>query len=160
MNDIFSIQLIAATLSLLIAVLPRLLANREGPFRILAERFFNVERKVSEESYKQKMERLTDNLLNASSEVDQVLSEIATESQNRALAVNRLEEQLTELSNREREVQERIETLEKVPLEAVQHFEQIMKQGDRRSALRDYMLFGLGVLVSTVIAVLLGIIGI
>jgi hypothetical protein len=87
------------------------------------------------------------------------LEKIASVSKERVDTVSRLERQLEELSIREKQTKERIDALQKVPLEAIQHLEKVLEKGDRRSAWRDYMLFGLGVVVSTLIAIILKFIG-
>lgn len=84
------------------------------------------------------------------------MAHVAQERQSTVLA---LEQELSEISKREKELQERIENLEKVPIPAVQYFAELVEKGERRSAWRDYMLFGLGVLVSTVISIVLRLIG-
>lgn len=111
------------------------------------------------ETYSEKMSRLTENLLKSSSEMDKVLNEINVVSEERADALENLEKQLVELSIQEKQVKERISTLEKVPLEAIAQLEKIIEKGDKRSALRDYQLFFIGVLVSTVITIILKLLG-
>ena len=120
--------------------------------------FFKKKEKTP--TYQEKISRLTENLSKASKEVDEVLKEISAVSVERAQGISELEKQLAELSNREQQTKARIEALEKIPLEAVQHLEKILDKGDKRSALRDYMLFGLGVVVSTIIAIALKLVGI
>jgi hypothetical protein len=56
-------------------------------------------------------------------------------------------------------IKQKIATLEKVPIEAMKHFEEALNKGDKRSAYRDYILFGEGVIVSTVISTILKLIG-
>jgi hypothetical protein len=56
-------------------------------------------------------------------------------------------------------IKQKIATLEKVPIEVMKHFEEALKKGDKRSAYRDYILFGAGVIVSTVISTILKLIG-
>ncbi len=59
------------------------------------------------------------------------------------------------MTEEENTLKNKIQTLEKVPIEAIQYFEDALKRGDKRSAYRDYILFGLGVLVSVTITILL-----
>jgi chromosome segregation ATPase len=104
------------------------------------------------------MSSLTRSLVDASAELDRVLKEIAEISEQRESAVVTLESQLQELANREKQLQEKVSVLEKVPLPAIEHFVKAVQSGEKRSALRDYILFGLGVIVSTVIAIVLKLI--
>jgi hypothetical protein len=58
------------------------------------------------------------------------------------------------LESREREMKERIETLQKTPIAVAEHFAKLLEPAERRSARRDFILFGAGVVVSTVIALI------
>jgi len=66
-----------------------------------------------------------------------------------------LERKLSELADKELEMKTKIETLQKVPIEALTYFESILIKGDKRSAYRDYILFGVGVIVSMIITIVL-----
>jgi predicted RNase H-like nuclease (RuvC/YqgF family) len=108
---------------------------------------------VQEKGYGERLSELTESLTKASRQVDQVLSELATVAKEREKNVRELEANMQLLEKRENDMKTRIEHLEKVPLPAVEHFAEIMNRGEKRSAIRDYMLFGAGVVVSTVIAI-------
>jgi hypothetical protein len=60
---------------------------------------------------------------------------------------------LDELSKYEKELQKRAETLKKVPLPAVEYSLEMAGKGERRSAARDYILLGAGVIVGMVVTV-------
>lgn len=64
---------------------------------------------------------------------------------------------LTAMEGREKELMERIETLERTPLAVAEHFAKLVAPGERRSAMRDYVLFGSGVVVSTAIGIVIQI---
>jgi hypothetical protein len=106
-------------------------------------------------SYSEKMASLTHSLVEASSEVDRVLHEMSVVSLQRESSISELESQLKELSEREKHLQDKVKTLEKVPLPAIEYFVQEVEKGEKRSAWRDYVLFGLGVIVSTITTLLL-----
>ena len=110
-------------------------------------------------SYKEQMSNLTQSLVQASADVDRILQEINDVSQERETAVVGLEKKLDTLVEREKHLQERIKTLENIPIQAADYFASIVEKGEKRSAWRDYTLFGLGVLVSTVIAIILKLVG-
>lgn len=79
-------------------------------------------------------------------------------SRQREAAIAELEQQLEALAEREKHLQQRTETLKKVPLPAVEYFASIVGRGEKRRAWRDYALFDLGVIVSTVVAIILGLV--
>jgi len=106
-------------------------------------------------SYQQRMKRLLADLARSSAEVDKTLHEMEEVSHLREGALTRLEIQLETLTKREKELQTRVESLQNVSLPAVQYFMENMQKGEKRSALRDYFLFVLGVIASTVIAIIL-----
>jgi cell division protein FtsB len=108
----------------------------------------------SAETYGERLHRLTGALRHASREVDNVLAEVSKVTRERESAVTTLESQLATLTAREQELQERIAALQNVPLPVAEHFAALAARGEQSSARRDYVLFGLGVLVSTLVSVL------
>lgn len=106
-------------------------------------------------SYSDKMASLTKSLIGAAAEVDRVLNEISEVCRQKETSIANLETKLVDLAEREKLQQENIHALEGVSLPAAQYFAKAIKQGERRSAWRDYILFGSGVVVSTVIAIVL-----
>jgi hypothetical protein len=94
--------------------------------------------------------------LSASSlKMDGIVKQIQEYTHGRELAVTKLESQLGLLSQQEEELKQRIQGLQNVPLPAAEYFAQLVTKGEKRSALRDYVLFLLGVLVSAGVGVLL-----
>lgn len=112
-------------------------------------------RKEPEKPYSERLAELTESLSRASREVDTVLVELARVAKDRAKAVGQLEADLATMEGREKELKERIDALEKTPLAVAEHFAKLVAPGERRSAMRDYLLFGAGVVVSTVIGVII-----
>lgn len=112
-------------------------------------------RKEPEKPYSERLAELTESLSRASREVDAVLVELARVAKDRARAVRQLETDLATMEGREKELKERIDALEKTPLAVAEHFAKLVAPGERRSAMRDYLLFGAGVVVSTVIGVII-----
>ena len=125
----------------------------------IISRLFGKPTDQKQETYSDRIVKLNEILTKSSKEVDNVIKEMARIGEERANSVSNLERQLEELSIREQQSKARIQTLEKVPVESLQYFEQILAKGDSRSAWRNYMLFGLGVVVSTVIAIVLKYVG-
>jgi hypothetical protein len=112
-------------------------------------------RKEPEKPYSERLTELTESLTKASREVDSVLVELSQVAKNRAQTVQQLEADLATMENREKELKDRIDALEKTPLAVAEHFAKLVAPGERRSAMRDYLLFGAGVVVSTVIGVII-----
>ncbi len=112
-------------------------------------------KKEREKPYSERLSELTLNLTKASSDVDSVLSEMAQVARNRESAVQKLELDLKSLEIKEKELKEKVKTLENTPLPVAEHFIKLLEYGEKRSAKRDYVLFGAGVVVTTVIAILI-----
>jgi chromosome segregation ATPase len=112
-------------------------------------------RKPPPKPYSERLAELTAGLSKASHEVDSVLAELAQVARERTDAVDKLETELATLEGRERELKEKIDALQKTPLPMAEHFAKLIESGEKRSARRDYALFGAGVLVTTVVAILI-----
>jgi len=123
------------------------------------ERTLQLEKPPKVESYRDRLANLMASLTKASSEVDNILAELAQVAGDRHKTVLELEAQLTELEEREKQLQQRIQDLQQVPIPVAEHFAAMIAPGERRSAWRDYALFAAGVVVSTVIAILLRLAG-
>ena len=114
--------------------------------------------KIEVVSYKEKMGHLVSNLSSATSEVDKILEEMEVAAQNREESLKILETKLSELTKREEEMKSKIESLEKIPLPAIEHFLQETEKSERRSAARDYILFTAGILASAAFSIFLKIV--
>lgn len=112
-----------------------------------------LKREESKKTYSERLAELTENLSKASREVDAVLVELARVAKDRAQAVQQLESDLAKMEGREKELKETIDALEKTPLPVAEHFAKLVAPGEKRSAVRDYLLFGAGVVVSTAIGI-------
>lgn len=110
-------------------------------------------------SYSERLTDLTTSLTKASGEVDFILRELAEVSREREAAVRKLETDLSSMEVKERELKDRIEVLQKTPIPVADHFAKLLEQGERRSTRRDYLLFGLGVVITTIIAVVMQYLG-
>jgi len=74
-------------------------------------------KKAPPKTYAERLSELTANLTKASAEVDQVITELAQVSKDREKAVRDLETGLGQLEKREKELKEKIEILQNVPLQ-------------------------------------------
>jgi hypothetical protein len=144
--DIFS-AVLAALSSLIAAVLFALLQKA-------SKSLFPTKGEV-QISYGEKMVELTRGLNEASRNVDRILEEMSQVSNQRQETIAELENQLQSLTEREKQLKERVDNLEKVPLPAIEYFVAEIQKGEKRSAWRDYILFGSGVVVSTIATILL-----
>lgn len=106
-------------------------------------------------SYEEKFKALVDNLRISSLEVDKSLVEITEFTKEKTALLEKLESEMKALSDKEINLKNKIETLEKVPVEALKHFHDILNSENSRSAKRDYLLFLLGVAFSVISALIL-----
>jgi hypothetical protein len=146
------IQILIVALSTLVAPLLPTLVTR------LMRRGKATVEKGAVSSYRKRMTALNRSLAESAGEVDRALKEMSDVSQERERAIYELETKLKELVEREQHLQAKVDSLEKVPLPAIEHFISEIEKAERRSAWRDYKLFSLGVIVSTVITIALKVI--
>ena len=100
-------------------------------------------------------ESLFAELRDTSEKMDDLVRKIQEFSSGREEAILKLENQLGLMSKQEQELSQRINNLKDVPLPAAEYFATLVSKGEGKSAKRDYALFLLGVIVSSIIAVLL-----
>lgn len=144
-------QILLGLVSALVSIVVGAVANYV--FELLRNR--SRRRQFPLSTYSDKMANLTKSLIDAAAEVDRVLNEMSEVSRQKETSIANLETRLVGLAERERLQQENIQALKGVPLPAAQYFAQVIQRGEKRSAWRDYILFGSGVVVSTVIAIVL-----
>ena len=113
-----------------------------------------VENKTQEDPT-EKLDRLTRNLSEASADFKSHLEEISVLAQSREKAVTELEFTMTELGKREKALKTQISQLENTPVAVAEYFKSVTAAGEKRGAIRDYVLFTSGVIVSTIIALLM-----
>ncbi|KXK12088.1 MAG: hypothetical protein UZ14_CFX002002442 [Chloroflexi bacterium OLB14] len=111
-----------------------------------------------------RIQALIENLSKSSTEAETLLQEIITDIKTREKALNELQSKNAELATQETELKKRIEKLKDVPIEVAEYFQKINAQNleniDKRSGQRDFQFFILGIVVSTVIAIILKALGI
>lgn len=130
-------------------------------FQTIFRKYFLKKRQEEkrETYYSEKLGELLKSLNKSSKEVDDILNELSDVTNERAKALSNLESELLTLESREEEVKKRIQDLENVPIAAVEHFAKLTSAGEKKSARRDYILFGAGVIASTVVAIILKLLG-
>ena len=103
--------------------------------------------------------RLVDNLNKTSSELDKNLAEIVQVAQHRAEAATKLQAEIDRLEQTEEEYLVRIETLKNEPLRVINDLLNELEPNQIRSPRRDFMLFVAGVIVSAIVSIVLGVLG-
>ncbi|MEI6697337.1 MAG: hypothetical protein WCO13_14880, partial [Bacteroidota bacterium] len=103
------------------------------------------------------LSKLTSNLINASKEVDIILTELSLVAEDREKKIQILDSELNLLQKKEAELKNKIETLGKIPIPVAEHFATLLQGGEKMSRKRDYILFGAGVIVTTIISILLNL---
>lgn len=111
-------------------------------------------KQAPQKTYSERLSELTSSLTTASSQVDSVLQELSVVAREKEETVKKLETGLAELEKREKDLKQKIEALQNVPLPVAEHFAKLVEPSERRSARRDYTLFGAGVVVTTIITLL------
>jgi hypothetical protein len=94
-------------------------------------------------------------LADASKKMDSIVKRLQDYAKVRTEAVGQLEGQLEQLTLQEGELRKKVQDLQNVPLPAVEHFASLLNKGEQSSALRDYALFVLGVIVSAIVGIVL-----
>ncbi len=101
--------------------------------------------------------RLVKGLNKTSLELDNILAEIVEVAQNRADAATKLQAEMKRLEVAEEEYLVRIETLKNEPLRVVNNLLNELEPNRIRTPRRDFMLFLAGVLLSTIVSIVLGL---
>ena len=149
MSSIVSIDLLSdSLLNVAVAVAVGVVVN-------LATSFLHSRSKKRQPTYSERLGKLADELTRSSRQVDEILGEIGAVTSERQRAAEQLEQELARLTASEAEIKQRIDALKDVPIPVAEHFTKLMDSGERRSARRDYMLFGAGVLTSIISAIAL-----
>jgi predicted RNase H-like nuclease (RuvC/YqgF family) len=148
------IELLAVGLSTVASLLGALTTYvaKRGVDRAAAKR---AAEGAGSESFQERMGKLGEELKRASAQIDATLVEMRSITESRERSISTLEGRLQELASHEEALKKKVETLKQVPLHAVDYFLQATEKSEKRSARRDYLLFGSGVLVSTAITVVL-----
>jgi hypothetical protein len=151
------IELVASVLGALLSMVVGG-AGFSDAIRKLLLHFFR-HRSPPEKTYSERLAELSQSLQTSSMQVDEVLSELASVAKERERNIVTLEQELAALESREKDMKQRIESLQNIPLPAVEHLAKMIAPIEKRSARRDYMLFGVGVVVTTIITIVLRLVG-
>ncbi len=80
------------------------------------------EKPVPKAGYGERLQTLTESLTKSSQEMDNLLEELTHITRDRQSAMEKVESDLAALLTREKELKERIDQLENVPLPVAEHF--------------------------------------
>ena len=103
--------------------------------------------------------RLVDGLNQTSNELDTILAEVVQVAQGRAEAATKLQAEISRLERAEEEYLVRIELLKNEPLRVVNDLLNEFKPNEIRTPRRDLMLFIAGGVVSAIVSIVLGLLG-
>ncbi len=109
-------------------------------------------------THSERLSELTASLTSASAEVDSILRELSTVAKEKEVSVKQREAGLSALQEEEQDLKDKISALEKTPLPVAEHFAKLVESGEKRSATRDYVLFGAGVVVTTVVTIIIQVV--
>ena len=103
------------------------------------------------------MKDLTSRLVEASQAVDQVLTEMAEANQRQETILNQQTERMDALSASEKQLQQRIESLQEVPLPVADYFVELNRKAqqeqEKKRVSRDYKLVIISAVLSAAITV-------
>ena len=103
--------------------------------------------------------RLVNDLNKTSNELDNILAEVVQVAQGRAEAATKLQDEINRLEQAEEEYLVRIETLKNEPLRVINDLLNELQPNQIRTPRRDLMLFVAGGLVSVMVSIVLGLLG-
>lgn len=103
------------------------------------------------------LSRMVNGLNKTSNELDKILAQIVEVAQDRAEAATNLQAQMKRLEEAEEEYLVRIEILKNEPLRVMGDLLNELQPNQIRTPRRDFMLFLAGVVVSTIVSILLGL---
>ena len=117
---------------------------------------FNLSKR-SPDDFKNKINNSLALLKKSTAEIDSVINEVTLISKEKQKAIELLENQLKDLSVQESDLKKKIETLESTPIDSIKYFEEILNKNNKRDKKRDYMLFALGVLITTIVGIIINL---
>jgi myosin heavy subunit len=101
-------------------------------------------------------------LSSVSQEINMIIQDIVRDINKRQSALEQLKQRHQTLSQEEQELSKKVKMLKDVPIEVANYFQQIsqetLQQVEKKRARRDVVMFVLGILVTTVVAILLKVV--
>lgn len=107
------------------------------------------------------LNELSSKLESISLEIDAAMQTLSSEITERQEAIEGLKKQNETLSEEEEKLQTRVNALKDVPLEVAEYFQRInsehLRELEKRSSKRDVGMFVLGIFVTTIVSIAVGI---
>ena len=103
--------------------------------------------------------RIVDGLNETSNELDHILAEVVQVAQGRAEAATKLQAEINRLEQAEEEYLVRIETLKNEPIRVINDLLNELQPNQIRTPRRDFLLFVAGGVVSAIVSIVLGLLG-
>jgi len=103
--------------------------------------------------------RLVNDLNKTSNELDNILAEVVQVAHGRAEAATKLQAEINRLEQAEEEYLVRIEILKNEPLRVINGLLNELRPNQIRTPRRDFMLFAAGGVVSAIVSIALGLLG-
>ena len=142
----------------IISILAAALGSSIVGFILALARKLGQQSEKTQKTHGERIAELTESLMKASTEVDKIMEEFAQMAQEREETVSKLEKDLAEKQKRRRDLQQTLDRLEKADPKLAKDFAELVRPMQKRSAYRDYILFGAGVVLTTLIAILIQVI--
>jgi TolA-binding protein len=114
---------------------------------------------AGQDAFNARIDRLSRALRDVNSDLQDAVEDMERELAARESALLALQERLSELGTREQDLESRIQALSKIEPEAVKVFAELTAPGEKRSARRDYVLFGAGAATSLLTSIVFELIG-
>ena len=111
-----------------------------------------VKRREDTPQYAKTMQELGSELVHSFEKVDRLIEGIQRYMTDRRKVLDSLEMETEHLKDREIKLKKRIETLEGIPIEALDYFIEATESVERRAARRDYYLFFAGLVGGTILS--------
>jgi hypothetical protein len=112
----------------------------------------------SRQSYATQIKELSSDLSASFEKIDDLLKETQSLMDKRKHSLDSLESNIEELESREIELKNRVETLEKVPIQALDYFIKATESAEKKAARRDYSLFVWGMIGGTMLSTIVSLI--
>ncbi|HUV80779.1 MAG TPA: hypothetical protein VMW40_08190 [Candidatus Bathyarchaeia archaeon] len=149
------IDIIVSILAAIISIVAFLIGGHIGGYFLRKKRA--ARREVTQgERIQQSISKLS----SASQEIDTIIKDIVQDIKHRQTVLEELKAKYQTLSQEKAELSKQVEMLKDTQPEVAKYFEQTLQQMEKKRARRDSLMFALGIVVTTVIAILLGVLGV
>lgn len=114
-----------------------------------------TEEQVERKHRIEKFESLSQNLRSATLEIEGIISDLAENVKKKDGELMEVEAMLEVAKSKHAEIEGKIAVLKEIPLPVAEYFTELVNAIEKRSAARDYILFGSGLVAGAVINLVL-----